>query len=113
VKNRLFIAFLATGCLVASTTARADAIDGDWCFGASNLFINGSSVRTPGGNQVVADYDRHGIRYAVPATEAGASGGAGSDVVMRLLNDENAILVRKTGATEAAPETWKRCKPIS
>jgi hypothetical protein len=92
-----------------ATPAYADAIDGDWCFGAASLYIKGPAVRTPGGNQIQADYDRHGIRYIVPANE----GGAGSEVVMRLQNEENAVLVRKVGAAEAAPETWKRCKPIS
>jgi hypothetical protein len=104
------VAVLMLGAsLAVTTTARADAIDGDWCFGVSNLFVKGPDVRTPGGNQIQANYDRHGIRYVVPANEAGAGG----EVVMRLLNEENATLVRKSGATESAPETWKRCKPIS
>jgi hypothetical protein len=101
--------FVFGASLAFTTSAYADAIDGDWCFGTSNLFVKGPDVRTPGGNQIQANYDRHGIRYVVPANEAGAGG----EVVMRLLNEENAVLVRKAGATESAPETWKRCKPVS
>lgn len=108
--HRTLAVALTLGAWVGIVTpANADAIDGDWCFGASSLYIKGPSVRTPGGNQIEANYDRHGIRYVVPANEAGA----GSEVVMRLLNEENAVLVRKVGATESGPETWKRCKPIS
>jgi hypothetical protein len=107
-KGRWLLA-LAGVFVIGASTAKADAIDGDWCFGASSLLVKGPDVRTPGGNQILADYDRHGIRYVVPANEPGAGG----QVVMRLLNEENAVLVRKTGTTEAAPETWKRCKPIS
>jgi hypothetical protein len=107
VLGRLLVAL---GSLLAlATPARADAIDGDWCFEAANLFIQGANVRTPGGNQIIADYDRHGIRYVVPPNEAGA----GSNIVMRLLNDDNATLVKKTSSGDAAPENWKRCKPIS
>ena len=32
------------------SSARADAIDGQWCLGASHFEINGPSIRTPGGN---------------------------------------------------------------
>jgi hypothetical protein len=104
------VAMLAFSASIAFTSvARADAIDGDWCFGASSLFVKGPAVRTPGGNEIQAAYDRHGIRYVVPASEPGAGG----EVVMRLLNEENAVLVRKAGTTESAPETWKRCKPVS
>jgi hypothetical protein len=92
-----------------SLPAKADAIDGDWCFGSSNLAISGPDLRTPVGNQIKGDYDRHGFRYVVPVGEAGAGG----EVVMRLISDESMILTRKAGGTDGAPETWRRCKPIS
>jgi hypothetical protein len=95
--------------MATAVPALADAIDGDWCFGASSLFVKGPDVRTPGGSTIKADYDRHGIRYVVPASEPGA----GAEVVMRLLNEENALMTKKGVVPEAAPETWKRCKPIS
>jgi hypothetical protein len=87
-------------------TARADAIDGDWCHAAQNLHIRGPDIRTPGGNQIKGDYDRHGFRYTVPANEPDA----GTPVVMILNSEEQMTLTRKSSPV---PETWRRCKPIS
>lgn len=95
--------------LVQSAPARADAIDGDWCHSTQNLTIEGPMIKTPGGNRINGDYDRHGFRYVVPANEPGA----GTEIVMQLRGDENMFLVRKIGATESPPENWKRCKPTS
>jgi len=99
---------LLLGCvaLVAGASlARADAIDGQWCFGSSHFEINGPNIRTPGGNDIIGNYDRHGFSYVVPASEQGA----GTEVVMVLLNEETVHLTRG----RATPETWKRCKPVS
>jgi hypothetical protein len=99
---------LMLGCvaLVASDwPALADAIDGQWCLGASHFEINGPNIRTPGGNAILGNYDRHGFDYIVPANEVGA----GTKIVMVLLNEETVRLTRGT----SAPETWKRCKPTS
>ena len=92
--------------LVAGTSlARADAIDGQWCFGSSHFEINGPNIRTPGGNDIIGNYDRHGFSYVVPANEQGA----GTEIVMVLLNEETVQLTRG----RSTPETWKRCKPVS
>ena len=99
---------LVLGCVVlvaGACPARADAIDGQWCFGASHFEINGPNIRTPGGNQITGNYDRHGFEYVVPQNEEGA----GTQIVMVLLNEETVRLTRGT----SAPETWKRCKPVS
>jgi hypothetical protein len=88
--------------LASAGSARADVIDGHWCFGSSHFEING---RTPAGNQITGDYDRHGFSYVVPANEQGA----GTQIVMVLLNEETLRLARG----RSAPETWKRCKPVS
>ena len=99
---------LLVGCLalVAGVCpARADAIDGQWCFASSHFEIDGPKIRTPGGNQITGNYDRHGFTYVVPANEQGA----GTQIVMVLLNEETVRLTRGT----SPPETWKRCKPIS
>jgi hypothetical protein len=50
-------------------SARADAIDGQWCLGSSHFEIKGPNIRTPGGNQIAGNYDRHGFTYVVPANE--------------------------------------------
>ena len=97
---------ICTFPLIASVLpARADAIDGQWCLGSSHFEISGRNIRTPGGNAITGNYDRHGFDYVVPANEEGA----GTQIVMALLNEETVRLTR--GAS--APETWKRCKPVS
>jgi|SRR5215510_6251825 len=99
---------LLLGCvaLVAGASlARADAIDGQWCFGSSHFEINGPKIRTPGGNDITGNYDRHGFSYVVPGNEQGA----GTEIVMVLLNEETVQLTRG----RSTPETWKRCKPVS
>ena len=91
--------------LIGASTARADAIDGQWCLGSSHFEINGPNIRTPGGNQITGNYDRHGFEYVVPANEDGA----GTQIVMVLLNEETLRLTRGS----QPPETWRRCKPVS
>lgn len=100
----------ALGVVVLSVDpVRADAIDGDWCFGAQHLNIRGPSIRTPGGTQMSGTYDRHNFFYLAPPGEADA----GSEVSMRLNSDEMMTLVRKLGSTSGQAETWRRCKPVS
>ena len=97
---------LGSFLLLASVLpAHADAIDGQWCLGASHFEINGPNIRTPGGNDITGEYNRHGFQYVVPVNEEGA----GTQIVMVLLNEETVRLTRGS----AAPETWKRCKPTS
>ena len=91
--------------VIGANSTRADAIDGQWCLGASHFEINGANIHTPGGNDITGEYNRHGFRYVVPANEQGA----GTQIVMVLLNEETLHLTRGTSALE----TWKRCKPVS
>jgi hypothetical protein len=98
-----FVAGLAL--LIGAPSARADAIDGQWCLASSHFEISGPNIRTPGGNQITGNYDRHGFSYVVPAGEEHA----GIQVVMVLLNEETVHLTRGS----APPETWRRCKPVS
>ena len=96
--------------LVAGTAAsKADAIDGDWCFAALTLNIQGPRIRTPGGTDAQGDYTRHSFRYVTPANEAGA----GTLISIQLLNEENMQLTRAATPTAAQPEVWKRCRPTS
>jgi hypothetical protein len=99
---------LVLACIVLMagvSSARADAIDGQWCLGSSHFAINGPNIRTPGGNEIIGKYDRHGFEYVVPPNEEGA----GTKIAMVLLNEETVRLTR--GASP--PETWTRCKPVS
>lgn len=94
------------GFLFAAGPVRADAIDGHWCSGAKSFEIDGANIRLPGGIGTVGKYDRHGFEYVVPSGEPDA----GTEIVMLLLNEETVRLQR---ANTAAPEIWRRCKPIS
>jgi hypothetical protein len=95
----------AIAVALTPVAARADAIDGDWCFATQNLNIRGPKLRLPSGLEITGDYDRHGFRYTVPANETGA----GTAVSMQLFGEELMQLTRAKGE----PEMWRRCKPIS
>jgi len=103
VRLAVLTAVLSAGFV---TTARADRIDGEWCFASSNLAINGPTIRAPGGTVLQGIYDRHGFSYVAPANEPDP----GTEVVMRLLSEETMHLMRK-GFTQ--PQTWQRCKVTS
>ena len=55
-----------TGCLIVAgavllvaAAARADAIDGSWCYKGRHLAIEGPNILIPSGEQITSDYDRH------------------------------------------------------
>lgn len=102
--SRMFVVGVVA-LVMRTDPVRADAIDGQWCLASSHLEISGPNIRTPGGNQTTGNYDRHGFSYVVPANEEGA----GTQIVMVLLNEEMVRLTRGS----SAPETWRRCKPVS
>lgn len=101
-----FFLGLALATLFAGI-ARADAIDGDWCYSdGRRLTINGPDVVTPGGTQLKGDYDRHHFSYVIPPSEPGA----GATVAMVLLSEIQMRLKPPAGEEQ----TWRRCgKPIS
>ncbi len=91
--------------LACAGPARADAIDGNWCApDGRTLAIDGPRLITPGGAAITGEYNRHGFAYVVPASEAGA----GSRVIMVLLNEET---VRISAGLK--PEIWHRCDVTS
>ena len=92
---------------LSAGTARADAIDGDWCHAdGKRLTINGPDITTPAGAKLKGDYDRHHFSYVVPAGEPGG----GATVSMQLLNELNMRLTPPAGEEQQ----WRRCgKPIS
>jgi hypothetical protein len=92
-------------CL-ASTHARADAIDGDWCNAdGKRMKISGPEIVTPGGKQTRGDYTRHSFVYVVPAGEAGA----GETVSIILLSEY--LAHARQGAADAPIQVWNRCPP--
>ncbi len=96
----------AAGMLLASGTARADAIDGDWCRAdGKRMSINGPEIVTPGGLMTRGDYSRHYFTYVIPAGEAGA----GETVAITLLSEY--LAHARQGADAAAVQVWRRCQP--
>ncbi len=109
-KRIVRIAVLAGSAILAATSARADAIDGDWCHSSRSFRIEGPAITTPAGTRLQGRYTRHDFDYVSPAGETEA----GSRIQMRLLDEETLSLTRVPPAGSAAPvEIWKRCKPIS
>ena len=96
---------LAAGALVAAATtpARADAIDGDWCSDdGKRLSIKGPDIVTPAGQQLKGDYDRHHFSYVEP--------GSSGTIQMALISEIRMRLKPPTGDEQL----WRRCgKPVS
>ena len=105
--KRIAATTLGAAVLLAANTARADAIDGDWCHAdGRKLSINGPQIVTPGGARIAGDYDRHHFTYVVPASEPGA----GAQVNMILMSELQMRLKPPSGEEQL----WRRCgKPVS
>ena len=107
----LVLAFTAGSALslVGLDAARADAIDGDWCFKDGRLMsITRTHIVMPGGKQIRGLYDRHAYTYTVPEEDEGA----GSKVFMILANPKNLHLWRDEASAKAQKppaEVWRRC----
>jgi hypothetical protein len=109
-RARHFAGLLLTAALfvpIAPGLVHADVIDGDWCKGTSHFTIEGPKILTPGGNRIEGRYSRHSFFYVVPANEPGAGG----EIDMLLLNEENVQVTRKGQSSQ--PEVWQRCRPTS
>lgn len=97
-----FIAIMAV--LLPASTARADRIDGNWCYKDRHMSIDGPTIVTPGGTRMKGFYDRHGFRYTVPAGEPDA--GARVDMVQF---NEQTVQVTTSGGESSRTEIWNRC----
>ena len=97
-------AAFAIGALVA-TPALADSIDGEWCApeGGKSLSIQGSTIRTPGGQTVTGDYRRYSFTYVAPAGDWQA----GQTIDMQFLRRQG-VRVKIGGGGES---TWIPCPP--
>jgi len=106
----LFVIMTVVWLVIGPATARADQIDGHWCFtDGRSLSIRGSEIITPGGTKMLGDYDRHGFAYVVPAGEKGA----GDQVLMRQ-QDHYTVHVwqnRPEATEQGTSEIWRRCDP--
>lgn len=96
--------------LFHSVSAHADAVDGDWCYTDGRGFtIDGPRIRTPGGQQVEGDYDRHSFRYTIPEGEKDA----GTHVLMVQWSEQELRIWYAAEAPvrrEGEPEIWGRCR---
>ena len=93
---------------IVSGAARADAIDGSWCYKGRHLAIEGPRILVPSGKQITGQYDRHSFVYQVPPGDEGA----GMSVFMVLLDEDTMNL--RTGSEQSEPEVWRRCAaPVS
>lgn len=98
---------LAAALLLPAGTARADAIDGEWCFTDGRHFsINGPQIVTPMGKRLDGNYSRHAFSYVAPPGEAEA----GATVAMTLVN-ENTVHLRTEAGSAAPVQVWRRCTP--
>lgn len=104
MRIRIAAALAATVILLPAAPARADRIDGNWCYKSRHMTIDGPNIVTPGGTKMQGLYDRHGFEYTVPAGEADA----GADVGM-IQFDENTIQVTTSGNGRSRTEIWNRC----
>jgi hypothetical protein len=104
--RRLQSLSLCAAAVLAPATARADAVDGDWCReDGKRMTIRGPDIVTPGGQRTRGDYTRHYFTYVVPAGEAGA----GETVAITLLSEY--LAHARQGADAAPVQVWRRCQP--
>lgn len=115
MKAALGAALVALFCLTGGSGARADSIDGDWCYKDGRRFsIDGPNFTTPGGNKIQGDYERYAYSYVIPKSEAGA----GLTVSMVFIDDDtlNVTLGKPKdapmkGVSPGGPmEVWHRCR---
>ena len=102
----LKLLFASAAFVIMATTAMADAIDGDWCEKMGrHLNIDGPKIKTPGGNNITGDYERHGFTYIVPNGEVHAS----KTIRMQMQSEELMLLILPDGSIEK----WNRCEVVS
>ncbi len=92
---------LAAGFMILGVAwdARADAIDGNWCFtDGRRITINGPDVVIPNGTRMRGNYDRHHFSYTPPNGAA----------VNMTLQGEYAVTVREG---DGPTQIWRRCQP--
>src|SRR5262245_12879491 len=103
MRPKVIFAFAICAVALTAGTARADAIDGDWCApDGRRLSILGPAITTPGGARITGDYSRHHFRCVVPKAEPGA----GETVEMSLRSEEEVWVLPRP---DAEVEAWHRC----
>lgn len=97
---------VSAASVIFATVAMADAIDGDWCAKMGrHLNIDDPKIKTPGGNNITGDYERHGFSYVVPNGEAHGS----ETIHMQMQSEDQILMTRPDGSIEK----WNRCNVVS
>ena len=97
---------LATALLVFNASARADAIDGDWCNAKDErLTIVGPQITLPTGKSLTGQYRRHEFAYQVPPGETNA----GQLIYMQLFDDNDMTSYTIENQKPINPVNWTRC----
>ena len=95
----------------AANPARADAIDGHWCFtDGKRISIQGPAIVTPAGSHIQGDYSRHFFSYVAPQSDPDA----GQTVSMALVNEDTVHLrigTAPTYSSDGPVQVWHRCGP--
>jgi hypothetical protein len=98
---------LVITALLFATTARADAIDGNWCHAdGRHLSIRVPENVTPGSNRIAGQYSRHAFSYTVPGSEPNAG-----QTVFMILYGEYLMRLRigEQPSGSDPNEVWRRC----
>ena len=100
------LTFASAILVILTTPAAADAIDGDWCAKIGrHLKISGAKIKTPGGNNITGNYDRHAFSYVVPNGETHAT-----KTIHMQMQSENLIHLT---LPDGSVEMWSRCEMVS
>jgi hypothetical protein len=95
----------------ATSPARADVIDGHWCFtDGQRLSIRGPAMITPAGSHIQGDYSRHFFTYVAPQADPDA----GRTISMTLINEDTVHLRIGSGpsySSDGPVQVWHRCGP--
>jgi hypothetical protein len=106
--SRKLMLTLVLAVVMQAGTARADAIDGDWCSAdGQRMSIRGDNITIPSGKQIVGSYSRHAFDYVIPSGESGSG-----DTVNIILRSEYLAFSRQ-GAGGDRPTEWRRCKDLN
>lgn len=101
---------IAIAAVAAAPSARADAIDGEWCSAkGANLLISGPRIRTPAGISATGQYSRHAFIYQPPEDDPDR----GITIFMELFNEELMVLTRVRNGVADQAEEWRRCNVTS
>jgi hypothetical protein len=110
MKRAAAIGFAILAAMAAAPSARADALDGDWCSAeGKKLTIKGPEIRLPSGTTLKGDYRRHEFLYQAPAGEDHSG-----DIAYLAQQSEELMQFRWIeNGTPGEPETWRRCNVTS